>query len=436
MMAGVGRVAATIVASLACGTAVTAAASGETGATEQIAALAWARRASASLDAPRSLRGLMTSGRVIALGEATHGAQEFLTLRNQLVRTGVERHGITAIAAETGFAQSIAIDDYIAGKGTFTTALVRDVFTFRAPDAMQANLELLEWLRAHNARAGVKRKVRFYGIEMMGRHHKGAQLYARPVFDAATAYATDRGEPQALALSASLEPLLKKLTTAGYAAFDQSEKDRQTLAIADLVRLFERRRIEWSDATSAKAFERAFRNARNAQNLDADLRASGWWGSRGSDRNQHDASSAESVQWILDQEGADGRIFLFAHNLHIRKCPQSAGGNRFSSLGQHLDAMLGGDLIVLGTAYGAGGTALEAKVDQSSTAALLGQVGRSSFALDLRALPPHGAARAWWSLPRPFLNTAMNQVWRTADCFDALIYIDMIRSAQRVETSP
>jgi erythromycin esterase len=436
MVANFWRSAVICAVALACCTNATASTSDEDVSAEQAAGLAWARGAAVPFDDPRLLHSLMTSGRVIALGEATHGAQEFLTLRNRLIRTGVQRHGITAIAAETGFAESTAIDDYISGKSTLTVALVRDVFTFGAPKAMQANLELLQWLHAHNARADVKRKVRFYGIEMMGRYHRGAQLYARPAFDAAIAYATDRGEPQAIVLSAILEPLLQKLTTAGYATFDPAEKDRQTLAIADLVRLFERRRIEWSSTTSGKAFARAFRNARNAQNLDSDLRASGWWGSRGSDRNQRDASSAESVQWILEQEGAEGRILLFAHNLHIRKCAQAEGNNRFSSLGQNLNAILGADLVVIGTAYGGRGVAPAGKIDQSSVAALFSQVGRSSFGLDLRALSASAASQAWWSRPRAFLGTAMDQTWQTTDCFDALIYVDTIHPAEMMASSP
>ena len=419
---------------LACALALCAGTATAADAPDTAAALQWARKTALQPDDLSLLRTVMTRSRIVAFGEAAHGAEDFLQLRNRLIRIGVERFGITAIATETGFAESAAIDAYVQGDGALTPDLVRDVFTFGAPEAMQANRELLEWLHAYNARRDVKRKVHFYGIEMMGRYHRETQAYARPAFDAALAYATARDSAQARTLAASLEPLLTKLTGKGYAAFTAQERDALTLTTADLVRLFERRRVEWATATTRAAFARAFRNARNAQNLDADLRIDGWWGD-GTDRNQRDASAAETVQWVLDQEGPEGRVFLFAHDLHVRKCAQLDGKKRFSSLGQNLDIMTRGDLTVIGSAYGArrGG---RTDADPDSVNALLGTVGRTSFALNLHALPANGPARRWWTAPQRFGQDVGAQLFAPAECFDALIYVAQPQPAAKLSGQP
>src|SRR5688572_29544542 len=114
------------------------------------------------------LERVIGKARVVALGEAHHGGREFLILRNSVFRYLVETMGFSAIAVESDFALATSIDDYVMGQGELSDALVASVFSFAAPQAWRENRELLEWLRAYNARAEGRRKVRFYGLEMMG----------------------------------------------------------------------------------------------------------------------------------------------------------------------------------------------------------------------------------------------------------------------------
>lgn len=399
----------------------------------QGAALEWARSASRGVHEEEFLEDVTRSARVIAFGEAVHESEELLSLRNQLFQLGVEQFGVTAIAAETGYADSIAVDDFVLGKGKVTKELVAAVFSFGAPDAMQKNWELIQWMRDYNTGSGAKRKLRFYGIEALGRYDPQAQAYARPPFEAAVDFVASRNAEKGAHFRQLFEPLLDKLTSQGYVTFEQTERDRLTLAAADLVRLYERRRIEWASQTSEREYQRGYRNARNAQNLDADLRAMGWWVSRTGDRNQRDVSSAESVLWTLRQEGGDSRVFLFAHNEHVRACPETESKNRFSSLGQHLRATLDDQYVAIGSIYD-NGPSIEEEGGVSVNS-LLSSVGTGPFALDMREVAHEGAARVWWDQTQRVYQSSKPYSVNPANCFDALIYVEEVNPAQHFEGS-
>ncbi len=91
------------------------------------------------------------------------------------------------------------------------------------------------------------------------------------------------------------------------------------MAIADLLGLFDRRRVEWAALTSILTSERAYQYAVMARHLDANFRASGWGSGAGKlgDMNQRDAAQADNLRWVLDREGPHGRIFLFEQAGHL-----------------------------------------------------------------------------------------------------------------------
>src|SRR5436305_4934584 len=85
--------------------------------------LQWAKTNAQPLNA-RALRKLIGRADVIGLGESQHGVDEFLGFRNQLVESAVTSLGVTALAAETGYNESAAVDDYITGRGELSPAVV------------------------------------------------------------------------------------------------------------------------------------------------------------------------------------------------------------------------------------------------------------------------------------------------------------------------
>lgn len=299
--------------------------------------------------------------RVVALGEPTHGNREFLLLRNSVFRHLVETKGFTAIAVESDFALATAIDDYVMGQGELSDALVASVFSFAAPQAWHENRQLLEWMRAYNARTDGRRKIRFYGLEMMGHVLQASPPPADRPLRSALQYLASVDPASAASLRQRTDPLLAQLVSAAYpkeagvtSPYDKMGKVQQdtlTVAIADTVSLFERRQVEWIGKSSRLAYERGYRSALNAAALDADFRARGWWLSRTGDRGQRDAMSARNLKWALEQEGAQGRIFVFAANTHVttseRGCANAKQDSRWTSMGTHAKQWFGAEMVAI-----------------------------------------------------------------------------------------
>lgn len=107
---------------------------------------------------------LAKGARVIGFGENGHGQHEPLAYRNRLIRRLVEHDGLTAVALESGFAESRALYDYVLGGPGEARPLLRNGLT-HAFGIMPENLELVTWLRAWNA-AHPGRQVRLYGIDL------------------------------------------------------------------------------------------------------------------------------------------------------------------------------------------------------------------------------------------------------------------------------
>src|SRR5258705_5579907 len=114
---------------------------------------------------------------VIALGEAAHGTHDFLAFRNRLLEFLVHEAGVTALAAETGYAESLDVDAYINGEDVDDMVAAQSVFDDWYPAPLEENLGLVEWMRAYNAGAPPGRALHFYGIDLTG---GGGSVHARP----------------------------------------------------------------------------------------------------------------------------------------------------------------------------------------------------------------------------------------------------------------
>lgn len=385
-----------------------------------------------------SLKPIIGTARFAAFGEAAHAGHEFFILRNEIFKYLVEELGFTAIACESGYADGIAVDDYVAGHGELTADIVAAAFSFAAPRAFAENRSLLEWMRAYNARPGVKRKIHFYGLEPIGKAGAAGQPHMRKAIDLALAYLRKVDAASASVFSSRLDPSLEKVVRAGYESLTPAERDAMTLTIADLIGLFERRHVDWAGRTTSLEFHRSYRNALNVRALDADLRNHGWWVSRAGDRNQRDASSALMAEWILSREGPDGRVLLFAHNLHVRKAAALAPPGKFTSMGQHLKEMQGENLVVIGSTFGSMSRAFEEERgypppsrslplprNDVRVPAVLSKLDMPLYLVDLRSAPASGGT--WWD------DTRVNETFiDPRQCFDALIYVRLATPAQEI----
>jgi erythromycin esterase-like protein len=118
---------------------------------------------------------------LLGFGEALHGGEDILILRNQLFQRLVKAHGYSAIAIESSFPRAHAVNEYVAGRGPVSYEAVQDAGFSHGFGQLEANRELAEWMRRYNADPSHRVKLQFYGFdsptEMMGTDSPGQVLH-------------------------------------------------------------------------------------------------------------------------------------------------------------------------------------------------------------------------------------------------------------------
>jgi len=332
------------------------------------------------------LRILVGDARVVALGEATHGTREFFQLKHRMLEFLVSEMGFTVFAIEATMPQSFDVNRYVLeGEGDAAAALAGLGFwTWNTEEV----LEQIEWMRSYNADPAHERKVKFYGFDM-----QSLPRAVRVPLD----YLGDVDPAASRELIATLAPLASPITARTLSSETTQRQDSVLTAIRDVLRLLDERRSEYVARTDSGKWAVARRHAEVAvQNLAMTL---------GVGPAVRDSAMAENALWILEHEGPDAKMVLWAHNGHVATLPWAMGG--------HLRRVLGPEMVVFGFAFYRGSfRAREAQslagpytytvgpAKDGTLDAVLAAAGADFGALDLRRIPPGGPVAEWWAEPR------------------------------------
>lgn len=102
--------------------------------------------------------------RIVALGEATHGNNEFQQLKLQVFKHLVETTDVRAFVLEGDFGGCALINDYIQGGEGDINEITRLLgYRIYRTDNMR---DLISWMRDYNEKAAEDDKVRIYGMDM------------------------------------------------------------------------------------------------------------------------------------------------------------------------------------------------------------------------------------------------------------------------------
>ena len=103
---------------------------------------------------------------LLGFGEAFHGGEDILQLRNRLFQRLAEAHGYCAIAIESSFPKSRLVNEYVMGRGPATYEEVQDAGFGHGFGKLDANRELVEWMRHYNADPAHDVQLHFYGFDI------------------------------------------------------------------------------------------------------------------------------------------------------------------------------------------------------------------------------------------------------------------------------
>ncbi len=309
-----------------------------------------------------AVREIVGDSRVVAIGESAHGVREFYQLRDRLFRYLVTELGFSALVLESGFPETLAVDEWVRGGDGDLEQLARTNITYGLGGYHEVH-EMLRWIRTRNATH--ERPVRLYGMDLVG----SSGFPAPAIEECLRHVGAEPGDEELLELGSYGSAEEGQLYAHDrYAAMAAEDRERLSRGIAALV-----------ERARAAGDEIAIRCASSASRLDEAQRARVATGRPSvTGHNPRDRSMADNVHWILEREN---RIVVAAHNLHIQRVPDSRQlGSVIPMLGSYLSPVLGDDLVVIGTTY-SHGRVLRSSMDDAARSVVLGLA-------DLPAPPP------------------------------------------------
>jgi erythromycin esterase-like protein len=270
---------------------------------------------------------LVGDAKVVALGEAAHNIEDFLQVRNDLLRVLVTQCGFTAVVMESGFAEGLAVDAYVQGGAGDADRVARESIGYRFGECAPA-VEQLTWMREHNASDhGAHAPVHWYGMDL-----PGDSTSPEPALRACLSRIAPAAGDLELLRRSSIGRRAR--AAAKWGALPSADRERIYAGIDDVVR---RAQVEGDAitrhcATALLAFVAETR-----------------WTSVPDDREAYprDAFMADTVRWVLQRHE---RVLVCAHNGHLQRALQDGR----PMLGHLLAAELGSRLLVIGQTYGAG----------------------------------------------------------------------------------
>ena len=308
---------------------------------------------------------LGVSVEVLGFGEALHGGEELLVLRNHLFQRLVEAHGYSAIAIESSFPRGPIVNEYVLGRGPASYETVQDTGLSHGFGKFEANRELVEWMRHYNADAAHQRKLQFYGFDSPTEATSTDSPRQTLHFALDYLSSVDGGSSQEY--RNRIDPLLGK--DADWenpaAIFDPSKSIGQE-AVAKALRIETEeliaellvRRPELVAKSDKASYLEALQFAVEARQLlhyHATL-------AHTSEKRQaillgiRDAMMAENLAYIVSREQGRGNVLVFAHNSHLKRGKvQWQWGNEtviWWPVGSHLHELFGRRYAVIGSAVG------------------------------------------------------------------------------------
>jgi erythromycin esterase len=408
--------------------------------------ISWAGRTAHPLPNPAAIADSLSSldwlvdmvrpARVVGIGEAAHDVYDFLRLRGQITRTLIGRGGVAAIAMETGLAEGGRLSAWLAGADVPAPDFENDLsYGFgRAREIV----ETLRWIREYNSHQSSNRQVHFYGIDLPADGGGSLQPALRPVW----AYLGAVDPDFVHGARARIDPIAQRLDTKSYdfvvryGHLPLATRDTLRRELDRLHEQFAKRRAMYIARSSPSVFLWNERLVEVARQTEKAARI-GW----NDPSNPRDEAMAANCEWITRREAPHGLVLVWAHNLHVARAAiagplfASRDGPPVTSMGQYLGRKFGDQYVAIGAAYGIGGPDSSRTPDSRSVDAALTSTGVRRFGISIKDAPGRGPVGIW--LGRLHLMHAETGyvIARIRPAFDALLFVDSVRTANNA-TSP
>lgn len=313
----------------------------------------------------RLMASLGDSVELLGFGEALHGGEEILILRNRLFQRLVEAHGYSAIAIESSFPRARIVNEYVAGQGQAAYESIQETGFSHGFGRLETNRELVEWMRRYNADRSHVAKLRFYGFDSPTEMYSSdsPRQVLRFVLDYLSSIDSASGQERRQRIDSLLghdadweNPAAMMDPTKSIGLSPAATALR--IETEDLISELRIRRPELVAKSDEGRYLEAAQYAsiaRQLLNYHATL-------ARQSNRRIveglgiRDAMMADNLAYTVAREQGRGKVLAFAHNSHLRRGESQwqLGPDllKWWPAGAHLNEMLGQRYAVIGTAVG------------------------------------------------------------------------------------
>ncbi len=318
---------------------------------------------SASID--RIIASLGDSVELLGFGEALHGGEEILVLRNRLFQRLVEEHGYSAIAIESSFPRARVVNDYFSGRGPANYEAVREAGFSHGFGRLEANRELVEWMRAYNSDPTHQIKLQFYGFDSptemtfsdSPRHVLHFVLDYLASIDGVSAKERRERIDHLLGQDSDWENPAAMMDPSESVGLSPAATALR-IETEDLISELQVRRPELVAESEESRYLEAVHYAKVARQL---LNYHAVLARKSGDRivgglGLRDSMMAENLEYIVARERGRGKVLAYAHNSHLSrgKAEWQLGADLLAwwPAGAHLAEIFGPRYAAIGTAVG------------------------------------------------------------------------------------
>ncbi len=314
------------------------------------------------------IASLGNSVELLGFGEALHGGEDILILRNRLFQRLVQKHGYSAVCLESSLPRSHVVNEYVAGRGPASYEAVQDAGFSHGFGRLDANRELVEWMRAFNADPAHRVKLQFYGFDSPT--EMTSTDSPRQLLHFALGYFASVDSASAEEYRQRIDPLLSQdANWENPAAMMDPTKSiglspaatQLRIETEDLITELRLRRPELVAKSDESRYLEAVQYATAAKQLLNYHAVLAKTSSKPGERlieglGLRDAMMADNLAYIVSRERCRGKVLAFAHNSHLKlgKAEWQLGTYALSwwPAGAQLHEIFGPCYAVIGSAVG------------------------------------------------------------------------------------
>ena len=397
-------------------------------------------QAGSGFDDLEPLKDMVGDARIVSLGEPTHGNKEVFQLKHRLIEYLVTEMGYNIFALECPFAEAFDVNRYVVdGIGDPEKALAG--IYYWAWDTQEV-LELLKWMRAYNAKPTTKRKLRFYGFDTQ--NPERAARVMLEYLDEVDHELSKRVRPE-LSL---LEVAFSNPEILGGRQFIPNEYDSLSLRDIGLVMdALDRKKDQYIGLSSLSDWKLVRQHARQIEMyIEANTKDGKNYGPI------RDLGQAQNLKWIMDHEGSNAKMIVWAHNSHVSNSTRWG----IEWMGSHMKKWYGDEIKIFGLFFNQGqfkaideGVPSKGMYDFSVDSApeetfehMMANSNQTIAALDIKKIPKYGVVYDWFNQERSTRNSgggynendAGHFFWpyNLMEAYDVLVYIDSTTAVQDI----